>query len=566
MSGALDLIDRLPLGVFLFAKAEDGYRCHLANTWFEELIQVKRPMVFGAKIEDLIVTREGEPFITHFEQCLRHNRQQQFEWEMGHGPMARYFACHLIPIEDASDKSEKILGVITDRSSEKLAERQIAHNATHDNLTGLPNRLYFQDRVEQAVNLTLEDSTRHCAVILLNIDRFQLINESLGHVAGDELLISLATRLGNCVPMGDTLARLGSDEFAILMENIQDVGEANMIADRVHAALASPFGIADDDIYTTVSIGVASTHSSNKHPEDLIRDADFAMHRAKLAGRARTEVYHQAIHSHARDRFQLETDLRHAVEQESLQLYYQPVINLKDGSLAGFEALARWPHPLRGMISPGVFIPIAEETGIIMPLGRWALREACRQLAEWRAQLGEKANKLSVSINVSSIQLARDDCEAMVNHVLEQYGLEGPALRLELTESAIVENPALALKVLSKLRALDVRLALDDFGTGYSSLSYLHRLPFDELKIDRSFVNELSPENEGFTLVETIATLGRSLGMSIVAEGIETKDQLDIVRGLKCDYGQGFLFSKPVDAQKAQQLINDWPIDLDTLD
>ncbi|MFZ5609866.1 MAG: putative bifunctional diguanylate cyclase/phosphodiesterase [Pseudomonadota bacterium] len=557
--GALELIDQLPLGIFIFARAEDGYRCQLANRWFEQLVELERPLIYGAALAALPVLKAGEPFFERFQACLESGQAQKFEWQMGAGPMARFFACHFMPLAEIEGAARRILGVVTDRSSEKLAERQLVHNALHDGLTGLPNRLYFQERVEEAIDKGIEHDGHHSAVLLLNVDRFQLINESLGHVAGDELLISLAARLRNSTRLGDVLARLGSDEFAILMDGIDSVEEAQTIAERIHAALMNPFRIIDDDLYVTISIGIASTQSSNRHPEDLIRDADFAMHRAKLAGRARTEAYHQAVHSHARDRFQLETDLRHAVELESLELYYQPIIDLQQARLAGFEALTRWPHPTRGMISPATFIPLAEETGIIMPLGRWAARTACRQLAQWRAAFGATLGEASVSINVSSLQLSRDDCARVISQALEEFQLPGQALRLELTESAILENPELVLSVLAKLRDLNVTLALDDFGTGYSSLSYLHKLPFDTLKIDRSFVNDLNQGAEGFALVETIVTLARSLGMSIVAEGVETKEQLAVLRDLRCDYIQGFLFAKPMPAADAESFIRQTP-------
>ncbi|RME65205.1 MAG: bifunctional diguanylate cyclase/phosphodiesterase, partial [Alphaproteobacteria bacterium] len=376
-----------------------------------------------------------------------------------------------------------------------------------------------------------------------------------GHVAGDEFLIALASRLKGLLQSGECLARFNSDEFAVLLERTRDIQDAVALASRIHQALQMPFSMGGERVYATVSIGISTTAISAGGSEDVIRDADFAMHRAKLLGKARTEIYRSAVHHQARSQFQLEADLRQALETNRLELHYQPILELASQSLVGFEALARWPHERRGYISPADFIPLAEQAGLIVPLGRWALRAACAQAQAWRRELGPAADGLQMSVNVSGIQLNRDDIAATVRRALRDSGLDGQLLRLEVTESAFVDNPDAAASTLHELKALNLKLALDDFGTGYSSLSYLQRLPFDIIKIDRSFVRDIQEEGENYRLVEIISMLAQRLNIDVVAEGIETPEQALLIQNLGCRYGQGYYFSRPLTASQAANFI-----------
>jgi len=544
------LLDKLPMGVFVVAEAEEGFRCRFANTWFEDLIDVHRPVIYGAKLSEILPTKAYQMFLHSFEQYCQNGHPYVFDWEMGSGPMARFLSCQILPVHEEG-QLKQFVGVISDQSNAKLAEKQMLHNATHSELTGLPNRLLLEEMAESY----LKEDEGECAILLLNVDRFQLINDSLGHITGDELLVALASRLGTLTPLGDALAHMGSDEFSILMKNISGLEDARQMAMSIHEAMAVPFKIANHELHLTISIGISTTLSSPKQAEDLIRDADFAMHRAKFSGKATSEVYLESDHSQARYRFQLETDLRHAINLEELELHYQPIFDLNTAALKGFEVLARWPHPEKGYISPADFIPIAEETGLIIPLGDWVLKQACKTLYEWRDVHPQQTDDIYLGVNLSPIQLAKDDCVETIKNVIETYKIPAGRLHLELTETAIVNNPQRALKALLRLKKLQVKLALDDFGTGYSSLSYLHKLPFDILKIDRSFVMELGQKQEAFAITQTITVLAQALNMSLIAEGIETEEQLKLLQKLGCSKGQGFLFAKPMPETQAHSLL-----------
>jgi diguanylate cyclase (GGDEF)-like protein len=387
----------------------------------------------------------------------------------------------------------------------------------------------------------------------VDLDRFKVINDSLGRAAGDALVREVGARLRAAAGDADTVARLGADQFAVLLAGVRE-GDATRFAARLQAEVAAPMVLAGREVVTTASVGVALGPAGYRQAEDLLRDADLATYRAKAHGPARVELFDREVHARTLDRLELETDLRVAADRGELRLHYQPIVALGDEHLTGFEALVRWQHPQRGLLPPLEFIPLAEETGLIHEIGRWVLREACRQAGEWRRAL-PAAPPFSVSVNVSARQLAQPDLVANVAHALADAGLEPPSLRLELTESALLADPDAALDVLLALQAVGVRLDLDDFGTGYSSFRYLHRFPIDAVKIDRSFVRGVNQDARNAAIMRTLVVLAETLGMQVVAEGIETPEEMFQVRGIRCGLGQGFYFSTPLDADAAAQAL-----------
>jgi diguanylate cyclase (GGDEF)-like protein len=428
------------------------------------------------------------------------------------------------------------------------------HAAFHDALTGLPNRSLFSDHLRVALRRAHQNEKYLFGVLFLDLDRFKNINDSLGHPCGDELLKLVARRLEGCIRQTDMVARFGGDEFAILLDAIQDVSDAVRVAEKVQEAISAPFKLASHEAITTASIGVALSTSGYTEAEDIIRDADTAMYRAKDRGKARCEIFDTAMHTRAVTLLRLESDLRRALEKDELCVYYQPIVSLASGELHGFEALVRWRHPERGIVSPDDFVPLAEETGLILPIGLRVLWDACNQLRKWQ-QYSLSNRDLIMSVNLSGKQLMQPDLIERIEEVLHESQINPWHLKLEITETVVMENPELAAVTLAKLRSLGVRLSIDDFGTGYSSLSYLNRFPVDTLKIDRSFVTSMNAADENLQIVKTIVTLAGNLGMQVVAEGVETEEQLDQLRSLKCQYGQGFYFSRPLDVPDADLFV-----------
>ncbi len=459
-----------------------------------------------------------------------------------------------VPIRNEHGQVTHFVSVMREVTERKNAEEQLRRNAFHDPLTGLPNRLRFTERLTQIISRSKQPSGKMFAVLFLDLDRFKVINDSLGHMVGDQLLVAIARRLETCVKKTDIVARLGGDEFTILLDDIQHESAANQVAERIHQELSDPFNLNGYEVFTTVSIGIALSTTDFNHTEDLLRGADIAMYRAKALGKACHEIFDTEMHNEAMRQMQLENDLRRALEREEFRVYYQPIVSLTTGRLAGFEALMRWQHPERGMISPGDFIPIAEETGLILPMGQWILREACRQLHEWQTQYPQY-RRLTVSVNISSRQFSQRGTIELLKDVLEETGLNPAFLKLEITETAIMENTESAMETLLTLKRMGVQLSVDDFGTGYSSLGYLYRFPMDVLKIDRSFVSRVDVDGEKLELVRTIITLAWNLGMDVIAEGVETTKQLAQLKMLKCEYGQGYLFSKPMSAQHTEEFL-----------
>jgi diguanylate cyclase (GGDEF)-like protein len=443
-----------------------------------------------------------------------------------------------------------------ERISRELEESRehFRHVAFHDTLTDLPNRAYLNNKLQQSIDHTKAQPKHLFALLFLDLDRFKNINDSLGHVAGDQLLISTARRLEECLRPSDMVARLGGDEFAILLDGLDEYDDVVCVAERVQAELKRPLNLGGHEVYTTASMGITLSTVDYEHPENILRDADTAMYHAKEKGKARYEIFDAVMHARAVARLQLENDLRRALERQELVVYYQPIISVETRRIAGFEALVRWQHPERGFVSPADFIPIAEETGLIIELGRWVLEESCRRMRAWQL-VHPQEKPLSISVNLSGKQFTQSNLIEQVKQILRETELDPRSLKLEITESVVMENAEIASSMLLQLRALGVQLSIDDFGTGYSSLSYLHRFPVNTLKIDRSFISRLGAGDENTEIVRTIMTLANNLGMDVVAEGVETEDQLMHLKQIRCQYAQGFLFSKAVEPGAAGALL-----------
>jgi diguanylate cyclase (GGDEF)-like protein len=445
-----------------------------------------------------------------------------------------------------------VQGIGRDVTERRRAEEKLHYYAVHDPLTDLPNRAEFMNQLRSAIERTAGGKNGKIAVLFLDLDRFKIVNDSLGHIVGDKLLVTIAERLKTCVRPGDVVARLGGDEFTILLNRTGGARDVVKVAERLQRKLSVPFKIDNYEVFTTASVGIVIGDGRRREPEEFLRDADAAMYRAKEKGKARFEVFDAEMHVRNMNLLRIENDLRHAVERSEFVLHFQPVVSLDDGFIQEFEALIRWQHPQQGLIAPDEFVNVAEETGLIIPIGKWVLEDACRQIAEWQE---ECSYPLSVSVNLSARQLVHPSLTDDVLNVLESTGLQPNQLKLEVTESTVMEHAENALGVLSELSKRGVALSTDDFGTGYSSLSYLQRFPFSRMKIDRSFMTTLSADKKSAAIVKTILMLGENLGMEVVAEGVETEAQLQLLRTLGCRLGQGFLFSKPVDANLARELL-----------
>src|SRR5574341_27150 len=440
----------------------------------------------------------------------------------------------------------------------KAAEEQLQYDALHDALTGLPNRALFMDRLMHAMKISKRHKDYLYAVLFLDLDRFKVVNDSLGHIIGDKLLIAFGQRLVSCLRPHDTVARLGGDEFAVLLEDIGGLSNATYIAERIGAEMAAPFTVSGHDAFATASIGIALGAAGYEQPEQILRDADTAMYQAKSRGRAGFIVFEPGMHAYAVERLRLETDLRRAVERDEFTVFYQPIFSLTTNRLTGFEALVRWQHPERGLLNPGDFIKVAEETGIIVAIDRLVLREACRQMQEW-LKLSFNKELTFISANLSNKQMAQPDLVDHGSRGIRETELRPGCLKLEITENVIIENPDETVVMLKRLKELGVQLYIDDFGTGYSSLNYLHRLPIDGLKIDRSFIWRMGDHGENQQIVKTIMSLANDMNIDVIAEGVETASQVAQIMLLDCKFGQGYLFSKPVDSAKARVLIENPP-------
>ena len=516
--------------------------------------------LLGKTFADLIHPDELSVFLEQKQQLLAGERsffqmENRYRAKDGHVVHA---LLKVVLVRDSVGTPLQFLGQFVDISDLKQIEQQLVHDAFHDSLTGLPNRAMFLERVSMALKRTKRYPEQKFAVLFLDIDRFKIINDSMGPVMGDRLLIAIGHKLQECLRSTDMIARLGGDEFTILLEDVVDIKDVTKVADRILELLGMPFTLNDYEVVTTASIGITMLSPAYEQPEQALRDADIAMYRAKRAGKARYEIFDKVMYSYALGLLQLENDLRRAIEKREFKLHYQPITSLNSSRLTGFEALIRWFHPDRGMVSPVEFIPIAEETGLIVPLGEWVLREACRQMKQWQQQF-PWVSSLKMSVNLSAKQIREKNLIETIDDILLETNLKGSALKLEITESVLMENKETIAKILWQMRSRNIELSLDDFGTGYSSLSYLHSFPVNTVKIDRSFISRMNENEENSEIIKAIVTLAHTLGMDAVAEGIETSEQLTQLKLLACEQGQGYFFSKPLDSQAATKLLERTP-------
>jgi len=519
----------------------------------------------GRREQEVIGKRALDVFPHLREYGVDHLMQRALAGETVHAPdmpyrvphtgrsgwMSTSYSPHVAPTGEIIG----VVGIVHDVSERKRAEEQLMHNALHDVLTGLPNRALFLDRLDRLLRHGTRDASFGFGVAFLDVDRFKVVNDSLGHAAGDEMLIAIARRLESCLRLGDTVARFGGDEFAILLSGVHDVEGTTRVAERILHEFAEPFVLNGQEVFASASMGISLSTMGYTDGDAMLRDADTAMYRAKGVGRGRFEIFDRAMHTQAVLQLELETDLRRALERGELVVHYQPIVDLRDGRLAGFEALVRWQHPTRGLMQPADFIPLAEETGAIVPIGWWVLREACRQMREWDELY--PGSELTVSVNVSARQFAQPDLEEQLDRILLETRFDPRRLKLEITESAVVRNSAAAAVTLAALRERGVQLCLDDFGTGYSSLGYLHAFPLDTIKIDRTFVAALGNDAPTTELLQTILELGRTLGMDAIAEGVESAEQLEALKALGPRHVQGYFFASPLLPAEAEALIRE---------
>jgi diguanylate cyclase (GGDEF)-like protein/PAS domain S-box-containing protein len=452
---------------------------------------------------------------------------------------------------------ETISGMLVDITDLDRAREQLVYETCHDKLTGLPNRALFVDRLEQTIRNSRRRKDALFAVTLLDLDRFRAVNVGLGHEAGDRLIIEMARRLETCLRGGDTVARIGGDEFVILLQDVEDVTDTVRVAERIEEALAVPVNLNGQEVSMSASMGIVLSETDYDQPEDVLRDADIALHRAQCCGTGCHEVFDKAMHERAVARLQLENDLRLAVEREEFLVHYQPIISLATGRIMALEALVRWQHPKQGLVPPMEFIPLAEETGLIVPMGFWVLREACGQMRDGLSLSTDPP--LLISVNLSARQFSQPDLVGQIEQILQESDIEARSMMLEITESVVMDHAESAAAALTQLKTLGVQLSIDDFGTGYSSLSCLHSYPIDSLKIDRSFIGKMNADTRNLEIVRTIVALAGNLGMHVTAEGIETAEQLAQLRALRCEYGQGYLFSKPLEAEAIKRLLASKP-------
>jgi diguanylate cyclase (GGDEF)-like protein len=450
------------------------------------------------------------------------------------------------------DKNEALRVEITERMQ---AEEQLSYDALHDALTGLPNRILFLDRLGHAIAHTRRRSDDPFSVLFLDLDHFKVVNDSLGHTFGDQMLVSIGHRLKACVRMSDTVARLGGDEFVILLENTLDLEAVKSVAARIQDELALPFNLDGHRLFISASIGIVPSVSGYDTPADVLRDADIAMYQAKSLGKARFELFDTTLRAQAINRLELEGDLRRALEHQEFRLHYQPILSLTANRVIGFEALCRWIHPARGLLPPSDFIPIAEETGLIVNLGRWVMQESCAQIKKWQAMYPQET-PLTINVNISGKQFIQPDFVEQIEHALLTSGLSPTRFRLARTETVLFANAAEAAVVFNRLCDLGVQLQIDDFGTGYSALGYLQHYPVHTIKIDRSFVQEIGSSAKNTDLVHTMVTMAQDLGMEAIAEGVETEAQLQELKNFGCKFAQGYLLSVPLDGPSLERFMD----------
>ncbi|MET0269651.1 MAG: EAL domain-containing protein [Sphingomonas sp.] len=544
MSARQDYLNALPIAAAIVMEADGVPFVAVRNEQFAMLDGMSMSVFEGSDPRPLV---EREPLRGNIRAfLLTDHAATQFDWHDGGGVGGRHFIVRMARLSTSADQERRCVLSLVDRTAEIENERSLRAEMLHDSLTGLPNRVAFNEAVEQAM---ASEARGHFAVLAIDLTRFSRINESMGSIAGDELIITVARRIVKALRGGDMLARTGGDEFSIIVRLGEGGQQDAMIAARrLQATMATPFRLTDLEIQVDCAIGCALMSEPYGDAEDLIRNAQFALKRAKQSGDV--EIYRPGEVSAARRRLGLETELRRAIENADLHLAFQPLITLSTGRVSSFEALARWEHPERGAISPVEFIPVAEECGLIVPLGRWALDAAATTLADWDRRAGHVTDA-HVSVNLSAIQLARDDVVRAVSGSLTRMRIGGERLTLELTESAIIGDPERATRALLGLKDLNAKIAMDDFGTGYSSLAYLQKLPIDILKIDRSFVSGMMTDNDSESIVRAVLSLAKALGMRTTAEGVESAELANRLATLGCTWGQGYHFARPLKADDA---------------
>jgi diguanylate cyclase (GGDEF)-like protein/PAS domain S-box-containing protein len=524
------------------------------NKSFSDMVGFDNDAITGGEIAQYVIAEDRERLVADLTSMVDDDSTVDIEhvWVHRDGSPVSVNA-HVAFFLDWASGSRCLIFQMQDVTARRAAEERLRHVAYHDDLTDLPNRVYFNELLRQAISDVEDDIIKQFAVMYLDFDRFKVINDSLGHKAGDLLLMTMAGRLGRCLKEGDILARLGGDEFAVLVQDVDSDSELISIADQLLGCFVSPVRLGETEVTVSASIGIAVSGPGYVEAEGIMRDADTAMYRAKSLGRSRYVMFDTALHDQVVEQLTLEQEIRRALPQRELVLNYQPIYALGRSVITGFESLVRWQSPKRGLVGPAAFIPLAEETGLIIDIGNWVMNHACHQLRTW-VRNGDCDDTLVININVSAVQLARPDFVSIVAQTIRRHEIRPEQITLEFTESVLMdgENVILTMRQLSDL---GVKLSIDDFGTGYSSLSYLHALPIDVLKIDRAFVSRLSNTSNGQSIVRSIISLGKALSKTLVAEGIEEEGQLSQLVAMGCDEGQGYLFSKPVDAESARALL-----------
>jgi diguanylate cyclase (GGDEF)-like protein/PAS domain S-box-containing protein len=541
----------------IIARFDRDRRLTYVSPAFESLTGIPPDDVMGHTASIFGVADEGQ-WANALDRVFSNGERLDTEWEVplpDGGNM--WFQSRAVPEFGEDGAVEHVLVLNTDITALKLTEAELAHQALHDPLTGLANRALLLDQLARIL-ARRQRAPRSVGLLFLDLDRFKVVNDSLGHTAGDQLLVAIAQRLSTTLRPTDTVARLGGDEFVVLIEDFVDPRDPITLAQRIQRVLKEPVVVDGNEVFTTVSIGIAVANSSADTAVGLVRDADAAMYLAKARGRDRYEIFDEELRTQATQRLQTESHLRRAVEMGEIEVYYQPELSLVTGVMVGAEALARWHHPVAGLLEAGAFIELAEDSGLILELGEWVLNEACRQAGEWHRERPDFP--LTIRVNLSARQIAQPHLVDQVVAAMAAAGIEPSALCLEITETALMSDPAAGLRVLQDLSRLGVELAIDDFGTGYSSLSYLKRFPVDVLKIDRSFVDGLGDDPEDTAIVTAIISLARALGLQVVAEGVETRRQLDELRRLGCDRGQGFMFARPRPAALLWESRTPYPV------
>jgi diguanylate cyclase (GGDEF)-like protein/PAS domain S-box-containing protein len=481
----------------------------------------------------------------HFENEHRLlNKENVYIWVLSRG----------LAVRDSDGSTVRMAGSLTDITGRKKAEEQLTQSAFYDTLTGLPNRALFMDRLQMSFDYKKRHEDHLFAVLFLDLDRFKNINDSFGHLIGDELLVLVSERLRSHIRPDDTIARFGGDEFVVLLGDVKEVHDATHIADRINNILTEPFHLMHYELYINATIGIAISTNEYQHPEEILRDADTAMYNAKLRGKAGYVVFDKTMHVNALDLLELEIDLRHAIERKEFVMYYQPIVSLENRSIVGFEALVRWNHPQRGLLLPMGFIPLAEETGLIIPMSLWIIREACKQIRIWQQQFPSDLT-LVVSVNVSPKHLANANFINHITDILDETSLNPEQLALEITENTLIDNTDYMASLFSKLKDMGIKINIDDFGTGYSSLSYLQRFSINTVKIDQSFISRLSKNEKDVEIVQSIINMAHNMKIHVIAEGVEQSENLRTLENLKCEYAQGFFFSYPLDIYETEKLL-----------